>query len=199
MLPMSPEQMEAYANLNDAEQRFATTLLGGGTPVEALNAGGWVGANKTRATAIRNRPHVRKFMALMQVDLVADAMMSRNEAIERLSEIARSSITDVVDVKTVNWGTEQQPDIQTTWQLKSDGESLSSVSKISSGPAGPRVELYSALAAIKQLSDMCGWEVPKQSEVKVSTDDDKVIDVTKLSNETLHELVLNHYATSDNE
>ena len=101
-------------------------------------------------------------------------------------------------MKKINWGTEEEPDIQTVWQLKDDPEALASVQKLSAGPSGPKVELYSALQAIKQMAEMAGWTIGANAEGALTVEtDSSVIDVSSMSNETLHELVLNHYASRE--
>jgi phage terminase small subunit len=134
----------------------------------------------------------------MQCALIDDAIMSRNEAMERLTRIARTTINDVIETKQVNWGTDEQPDIQVMWQLRDDAEALDAVSEIGAGPAGPKVKLHDPLKAIKQMAEMNGWNANIGVDVNQSggnTIEGDVIDVKSLSNDALHELVMLQYAT----
>lgn len=196
MHEMTPQQRSAFERLNDREQRFALKILSGSSGPEAIEAG-WPHSNERnlRAGAVRNRPHVHAFLTEMQCTLIDDAIMSRNEAMERLTKIARTYITDVVEIKEINWGTEEAPDMQTTWQLRNDTEALETVSELKAGPNGPQVKLHDPLKAIKQMAEMNGWN----ANINIGVNqggllEGEVIDVKELSNDALHELVMLQYA-----
>lgn len=191
---MNEEQQEAFVQLDDCEQRFAMALLRGATGTEAVKAG-WPGARRDRsAGAMRNRPRVHAFLTAMQAADMHDVIMTRNEAMERLTRIARTAITDVIDTKQVNWGTEEQPDYQIMWNLKLDNEeSLEAVSELKAGPNGPQVKMHDPLKAIKQMADMSGWNASVEIDVNAKGLTGATIDVEALSNEALHEIVMIDY------
>jgi phage terminase small subunit len=187
---MNMEQRQAFEQLTPNEQLYAAAIISGSSRREACRKSGV-------KMQTGHRPAVRKFLTMVSEELLSDAVMSRAEAMERLTTIARTSITDVVDVRQVNWGTDEEPDIQTMWQLRNDEEALSSVQKLSAGPSGPKIELYSSLQAIRQMSDMCGWAI--NEDVGALEAEGRTFDVQALSNDTLHELVMVHYANTERE
>ena len=199
MYEMNPTQRKAFEALNDREQRFAIKILSGASGPEAI-AAGWPHTNERhlRAGTVRNRPHVHRFLTEMQCALIDDAIMSRNEAMERLTRIARTSITDVIDIKEINWGTDDNPDVQTMWQLRNNEEALETVSELKAGPNGPQIKLHDPLKAIKQMAEMNGWNANVGIDVNNGGTmlEGEVVDVTALSNEALHELVMLQYAGS---
>jgi len=194
---MNAEQLRAFEALNDREQRFALKILSGSTGREAIEAG-WPHTNERhlRAGTVRNRPHVHQFLTAMQCSLVGDAIMSRNEAMERLTKIARTTLNDVIDTVSVNWGTDEEPDIQMMCKLRDDEEALEAIAEISSGPNGPKVKMHDPLKAIKQMAEMNGWNANIGVELNQqgSLIEGEALDVKTLSNDALHELVMLQYA-----
>jgi len=196
MYEMTPQQRAAFERMDDREQRFALKIISGASGAEAIKAG-WPDAKGAgiRATTVRHRPKVRAFLTEMQCTLIDDAIMSRNEAMERLTKIARATITDVVDIKEINWGTPEAPDLQTTWHLRNDSDALETVSELKAGPAGPQIKLHDPLKAIKQMAEMSGWNANINVDVNQGgLLEGEVIDVKELSNDALHELVMLQYA-----
>lgn len=194
---MSEEQQEAFAQLDDCEQRFAMAILQGANGSAALRVG-WPGehpnAGGRTAGMIRNRPRVHAFLTAMQATDMHDVIMSRNEAMERLTRIARTTLADVIDTKQVNWGTEEQPDYQIMWNLRLDNEeALEAVSEVKAGPNGPQVKMHDPLKAIKQMADMSGWNAAVELDVNAKGITGATIDVEALSTEALHEIVMIDY------
>jgi phage terminase small subunit len=189
---LTKDQELAFASLDDCEQRFALAILAGKSGVEAILAG-YGTESKLRHETVRNRPGVRHFLTMMQSAYISDAIMTRTEAMERLSEVARAKVTDVVEVRKVNWGTDQEPDFQVTWTLKDNVEDMPAVKSIGSSSMGPKVEMHSPLIALKQLAELAGWVEPEGVNARGTLIEGQVVDVSKLSDATLHELVLTHY------
>jgi phage terminase small subunit len=104
------------------------------------------------------------------------AVMSREEALEKLSLSARVSITDVADFKLTQVGEDADgnPVYQTTWVIKNSEdiapEVAACIKSITITQTGPKLELHDQNSAIKQLADMQGWNAPKKTEGKMSVD-----------------------------
>lgn len=96
------------------------------------------------------------------------AIMTREEALERLSISARIKITDVATFKLVNIGTDELPIMQTVWTIKDcediDPVVAACIKSITMTSKGPKLELYDANGAIKQLATMEGWDAAKKYE-----------------------------------
>lgn len=102
------------------------------------------------------------------------AIMTREEALERLSISARIKITDVATFKLINIGTKKEPIMQTVWTIKDcediDPVVAACIKSITMTSKGPKLELYDANGAIKQLSAMEGWDAAKKFEHKGKID-----------------------------
>ena len=99
------------------------------------------------------------------------AIMTREQALERLTKSAQVTITDVCEFRNVKVGEDDsgQPIYQTVWTIK-DSENIpphiaACIKSVTITKTGPKIELYDSNAAIKQLSTMEGWDAPKRSEL----------------------------------
>lgn len=95
---------------------------------------------------------------------VTDAVMTRQEAMERLSGIARTDLADLVEFGTYELGSDQDgnPIIQSAWKIKDsalqDPEKMSAIAELTAGRDGAKIKTHSPLQAIQQLAKMQGWE-----------------------------------------
>lgn len=93
------------------------------------------------------------------------AVMSRQEALERLTRIGRTSLSDLIDWRTVDLGADDNgnPIQQTAWALKDsvaqDPNSLALISELSATKDGIKIKTHSQLQAIQQLAKMQGWDI----------------------------------------
>ena len=107
---------------------------------------------------------------------VTEAVMTRQEALERLSVHARVRITDVCDFRNTQVGEDEDGNAvyETVWTMKNaediDPEVAKSIKSVTITKSGPKIELHDQSSAIKQLGDMLGWNAPKkiESESKVT-------------------------------
>lgn len=100
---------------------------------------------------------------------VSDAVMTREEAMERLSRYARTDLADLVEFGTYELGeADGQPIIQASWRFKDsvlqDPEKLAAISELSATKDGIRIKTHSPLQAIQQLARMQGWESATKHE-----------------------------------
>lgn len=103
---------------------------------------------------------------------IGRSIMSRQEALQRLSKHARVKITDVCDFSFQQIGVNElnQPVYQTVWTIKDsddiDPEVAVCIKSVSITKEGPKIELHDSDGAIKQLRAMEGWDAPKKTELK---------------------------------
>lgn len=103
-----------------------------------------------------------------------NAVMSREEALEKLSLSARVSITDVADFKLTEVGKDAEGNAvhQTTWVIKNSEdiapEVAACIKSITITQTGPKLELHDQNSAIKQLADMQGWNAPKKTDQTIN-------------------------------
>src|SRR6478752_5993745 len=124
---MTPEQAELFYQLTELQQRVATNVLAGMTQRQAYKlAGGKAkddpGADMSASQIISN-PKVKAFMDSMKVQAVSDAIMTREEAMAKLSLIARTDLKDIVRFRTATIGKDMETgeDLnQTAWEINAD-------------------------------------------------------------------------------
>ena len=95
---------------------------------------------------------------------VSNAVMSRQEALERLSRFARIDLADLVEFGEYELAEDRQgrPVIQTTWKIRDailqDPDALSAIAELNASKDGIKIKTHSPLQAIQQLAKMQGWE-----------------------------------------
>lgn len=173
---MTPEQKALFDELTELQQRTATGVLAGMSQRAAYFAAGGTAksdesADSTVATMLSN-VKVRAFMDSMKVQAVSDAIMTREEAMAKLSLIARTDLKDIVKFSTATIGKDMETgdDLnQTAWQINADlqannDDKLSIISELEVGKFGPKIKTHNQLAAIKQLAELQGWNAAKKFE-----------------------------------
>lgn len=174
---MTPEQQLLFDQLTELQQRTATGVLAGMTQRAAYYAAGGSAksdesADSTAAIMLSNAK-VKAFMDSMKAQAISDAIMSREEAMKILTDLARGNLTDLVKFKTVNIGKDMETgeDInQTAWTIdeglqQSDPGKLIIISELEVGKNGPKIKQHSKTAAIQQLAKMQGWESASKHEI----------------------------------
>lgn len=97
------------------------------------------------------------------------AVMTRQEALERLSRFARADLADLVEFGTHELGeVDGEPVIQSTWRIKDsvlqDPAALSAIAELNASKDGIKIKTHSPLQAIQQLAKMQGWESAQKHE-----------------------------------
>lgn len=172
---MTPEQQLLFDELTQLQQRVATNVLAGMTQRAAyFAAGGKADTDESADSScsqILSNIKVKAFMDSMKVQAVSDAIMSREEMLERLSLFARKGISDIVEFKTAVIGKDMETgeDIQQTgwWipdSVMQDRKSLSIISELEVGKFGPKIKTHSALQAMAQIARIQGYESAQKFE-----------------------------------
>lgn len=211
---MTPEQKALFEKLTPFQKKLAPALLSGMKYLEAYRHARPTTKNSDpSARVVVNKVVKNKkfaaYMYAMQSDIVSDAIMEREEAIERLSILARGNFASMVDFKTVEIGVDKEGDkvLQSVWKIKDsalqDPKQLAAIAELSAGPQGLRMKLHAPVQAIQQLTALQGWAKPTKLD-HTSTDGSMTpksdialtLDPTKLSNSALKE-ILNAHASSE--
>jgi phage terminase small subunit len=153
--------------------------------------------NRRTATSEAGRiyanPHVQEVLGpledLAKLRAVNDSVMTRAEAIERLTSMARTQMNEVVDFHEVEIG--RRPDgtplHQTSWTLKEgateDDDVMGSIAELSSSGDGFKFKLHDPKACMALLAKIEGWEAPSRTEV--SGPEGGPVEVKSLSDEDL--------------
>ncbi|MEQ1977387.1 terminase small subunit [Xenorhabdus sp. SGI240] len=177
-IQFTDEQKVLFDALTPLQQKFALGILKGLNQVDAYRkAGGKAKGESARTQASRmiTFDNVKTFLDAMNQEAVSDAVMSRQEALERLSAMGRVSIHDIADFHNSQIGEDDEgkPVFQATWQFKDSAlqnpAALSAISELTTGKDGIKLKLHDPKSAIKQLSELLGWESAKKVDLS-STD-----------------------------
>lgn len=207
MFSMTNEQRKMYDALTNLEKMVVIEHLTGVThptvwrrvrPESTLNDA----AASVRVNKILRKPKVREFVAAIRMDKLSDVIMSREEAEQKLTTLARGNMADLVEFATVQVGVNpanNEPVYQAVWVFKDsalmDPEKLKTIAELACSKEGFKIKQHSPLAAIKQLAEMKGWNAPTKAKVDHTSSDgtmtpkDTVIDASKLSTATLKDLL----------
>lgn len=170
---MTPDQKFLFDQLTQLQQRVATNVLSGMTQRQAyIMAGGSAedeGAMDAIASRMLSDAKVSAFMDAMKEEAVSDAIMSRKEAMEKLSLLARTDLKDLVDFGEYELGIDEEsgnPIIQASWKIKPQAlqnpQQMAAISELTATKEGLKIKTHSPLDAIKQLSKMQGWEAAQK-------------------------------------
>lgn len=201
---MNEEQMELFRVLTPTQKMVVIEVVAGSGYIRAWRAckSDSTMSDKTaegRVRAILKHPKVKKFMDSMNNSKMSDAIMSKNEALERLTKIGRANIADLVDFGKVAIGEDPVTGAviyQSIWVLKDSAlqspEALATIAELVANKEGLKIKQHSPLAAIKQLSEALGWDAPKKHDLSSkdgSMSPAPTLDPAVLSKTTLNELL----------
>lgn len=175
---LTAEQQILFDALTPLQQKFSLAIIKGKTQAQAYKAAG--GKAKTAESAnvsasqIFNNLKVQVFLKAVQGEAVDDAIMSREEALKRLTALGRTSLFDLADFRNSMTGEDEEgnPVMQATWSFKDSAlltpEAMAAIAELTAGPQGLKIKLHDPKAAIKQLAELQGWEPPKESKLTIT-------------------------------
>lgn len=175
---MTPDQKALFDQLTELQQRTAINVLAGMTQRAGYYAAG--GTSKSNdvadatASELLSNPKVKAFMDAMKEAVVSEAVMTRTEAMEKLSALARTDLKDLVEFGEYELGDdgEGNPVIQSSWRIRDsalqDPAKMAAISELTASKEGIKIKTHSPLAAIKQLADMQGWDAAKKLDLSSS-------------------------------
>lgn len=119
---------------------------------------------------ILKHPEVERFLDEIKQQSMKSSIMTRDEALERLSKSARIKITDICTFKLVELTDAKGEKVtNTVWEMKNsediDPDVAACIKSVTFTKTGPKIELYDANGSIKLLSDLQGWNAPKKQEI----------------------------------
>lgn len=173
---MDANQKFLFDQLTQLQQRVATNVLSGMSQRQAYVVGGGAaeGENSIDASAssLLSNSKVKAFMDAMKEEAVSEAIMSRNEAMEKLSLLARTDLKDLVDFGEYELGIDEEsgnPIIQASWKIKPQAlqnpQQMAAISELTATKDGLKIKTHSQLEAIKQLAKMRGWEAAQKVDL----------------------------------
>lgn len=160
---LDDEKKELFLSLTPMQKKMIYyTITGNCKPSEAHRlAGGKCKNEKNRrklASEILTKPDVSKLLGLLQVEVLNEKIMDREEILESLSLIARTSLKDVINLETK----ELIPPSDKNY----DDDAASCIHKIKVTTDGDYIttttEMTPRLAAIQMLIKMQGLDAPTE-------------------------------------
>lgn len=172
---MNPEQQSLSDKLTNLQRLTVLGVVAGKSQRQAYyDAGGKAKTDESAdatVSEILSDPKVRLFTDSLVSSIANDAIMSREEAMERLSLMGRTRITDILEfeaVEVVAKGKdgEGETKTETIWRLKDSAElqerAAAAIKSVTMTKQGPKIEMYDAKDAMVQLAKMQGWEAPQK-------------------------------------
>lgn len=171
---MTPDQKFLFDQLTQLQQRVATNVLSGMTQRQAYVDGGGTAVGEesidASASVLLSNSKVKAFMDAMKLEAVSDAILTRKQALERLSLMANTEITDILEFRTVEVQEMRDGELetveQTIWLMKDSPEverrAAASIKSVTMTKFGPKIEMYDARDAIAQIAKMQGWEAAQK-------------------------------------
>jgi phage terminase small subunit len=200
---VTPEQKQLFDKLTELQQRTAINVLAGMTQRAGYYAAGGTASNDESAdatvSALLSNIKVKAFMDAMKEEAVSAAVMTRTEALEKLSALARTDLKDLVEFGEYELGSDPEsgdPIIQSSWRIKpsalQDPVQMAAIAELTASKEGIKIKTHSPLAAIKQLSDMQGWNAAEKRELTGANGGPILIkDAAEMTDEELTALIAN--------
>ena len=172
---MTPEQQALSDALTKLQRGVVLGVVAGKSQRQAYRDAG--GKAKTDASAdavvseMLSDPKVDAFYQSLIDQAANSSVMTREQALERLTLMASTEITDIlefvtVDVKRAGKDGEEETVEETIWRMKDSPEverrARAAIKSVTMTKLGPKIEMYDARDAISQISKMQGWDVVAQ-------------------------------------
>ena len=166
---MTKEQQGLFAKLTRLQQGVATHFLAGKVQRHAyIDAGGKAKNPDSAASDILNMPKVQEFIAAMQAVPVNAAVMTREEAMARLSDIARTSAPDLVEIvskRSVGRSRKTTQQVLLREDALNDPAKRAAIAELTQVKDGIKIKTHSPVQAIQQLARMQGWEAAQKFDL----------------------------------
>lgn len=174
-MSLTAEQQALSDALTNLQRRTVFGVVAGLSQRQAYYEAGGKSATDEAADAVVSRMlsdvKVKAFLDSLTHAAVSDAIMTRAEALERLSLMGRTRITDIVEFDTVEVMTkgedgEEEPKKQTIWRMKDSAElnelAAASIKSVTFTKQGPKIEMHDAKGAMELLGKWQGWEAAQK-------------------------------------
>lgn len=163
---LNEEQLALAGKLTKLQRETVINIeCHGMTQVKAYQAAGGksTGRNaEVNSNKLLSLDKVKQFRLSFAKESINKGIMSREEALARLTLHARIKITDICTFKHVKFKDEDGEEyVNTVWEMKNaddiDPDIAACIKSVTFTKTGPKIELYDANGSIKLLADMQGW------------------------------------------
>lgn len=178
---MTPEQQKLSDELTNLQRGVVLGVVTGKSQREAYYAAGGKAKSDEAADAsaseILSNPTVKAFHDSLIADAVSDAVLTRQQALERLSLMAATEITDILDFRTVEVQTigkdgDMETAQETIWTMRDspdvERKAKAAIKSVTMTKFGPKIEMYDATSAIAQIAKMQSWDAPAKLDLNAT-------------------------------
>lgn len=170
---MNKEQQELFDQLTPLQQEVSVNSISGMNDIDAYKASRGkaktIKSMEASVSEILSNPKVARFVSSMKGEAVNAAVMSRQEMLERLSGLARTNMSDLIEWRTgMVTGDDGEQVEQSMWAIKESAQldplKAASIAEVTAGKDGLKIKQHSPLTAMKMISDMQGFNAPVKTE-----------------------------------
>lgn len=173
---MTDEQAFLASALSAVQIKMATLLAKGGYTQHAayIEAGGQAKSRSSQdsdAHRIMKDPNFQAFYQSLLKTAHSRAVMDREEALMRLTNMSRVTVNDILEFYNVTTGEDEfgLPITEQRWKVRDLSKVpeyvAASIKSITETRNGPKVELHDSADALKQLRAMSGWDSATKYDV----------------------------------
>lgn len=170
----SENQLCLSRGLTDLQRKTVINMVKGNMSQRKsyYKAGGKAKNDKSADSAAQkmlSKVEVNAFYESLLEESAGDSILSRVEAMEILTDIAKTKINDIADFSTITIENDEgKPVKQSVWSFK-DSDTISDraarvINEVSVGKDGIKFKTHSQVDAIKQLRAMEGWDAATKLE-----------------------------------
>lgn len=170
---MTPDQQALADACTNLQRLTVLGVIAGKTQRQAYYDAGGTAATDEAADVVVCRmlgdAKVKAFYDSLLAESVKSAILTRERALERLTLMAETEITDILEFRTievqkVGKDGETETDEETIWLMKDSPEverrARAAIKSVTMTKMGPKIEMYDSTAAIAQIAKMQGWDAP---------------------------------------
>lgn len=174
-IKLTEEQIEMATKLTSLQRKVVINVVSGMSQRQAyVKAGGGSKTEKAQDASVARMladVKVKKFYNSLLNTAAENAVFTKEMAIKRLTDMVEVDVKDFYDIQKVvsSYDEEGEPVYSTVWTIKHPDDMSEKARKAIKGYKmtrnGPELEIQDPQGAIKQLSNMQGWDAPKKQEI----------------------------------
>lgn len=161
-MALTPKQENfclAYLETGNASEAYRRAYDAENMGVNALNR---------EASLMLDNPKIAQRLSELTEKATTDAVMTKRRAMERLSLIAETNITDILEFDQREVQTDDGPVRETIWRMKDSDEVAATaavaIKSVTMTKFGPKIEMHDKLNAMQQLAKLQGWEAAQKHD-----------------------------------
>lgn len=171
-IELTETQKELLSALTPFQKRLVAALIKGLKDLEAYreaqpSSNGTDVAARVTVNKTKKKPKVKAFLDSIDECFITEAIMTKEEAMERLTILGRANLGAMCDFKKAIVGFEEKsgdPIYQSVWAFKDsvelDDARLATISELNASAQGLKIKLHGPVQAIQQLGLIQGWQKP---------------------------------------